>query len=163
MLLEYWPIQACIVQEPHAMTLVLLLVATILCTSLAQVLQKRLSLCLSQGSLQPCGSSDSKSHDQTDTFEYSNTAAALNRFKLGLLFIHSVSWLALGLVLWFFVLGRMEVSIAYPMLSLNVVVVMFLSTVVFGEKISFHQVVGAVAIISGVVLLTSGSIGSSIS
>ena len=126
------------------MTLVLLLVATILCTSLAQVLQKRLSLCLTEESMKT-----NKNRSR--------------KFKLTMHFVHSIMWLGLGLVLWFFVLGRMEVSIAYPILSLNVVVVMFLSSVIFGEKISLHQILGTAAILSGVVLLTSGSMGASVS
>ncbi len=125
------------------MTLVLLLVATILCTSLAQVLQKRLSLCLTE---EPVKTGEN----------------IVRKFKLAMLFTHSFIWLGLGLVLWFFVLSKMEVSIAYPILSLNVVVVMFLSSVIFGEKISLHQIVGAAAILSGVVLLTSGTMGASI-
>lgn len=147
------------------MNLMLLLVATILCTSLSQVLQKRLSLCLSgrkavkssAESAGPCTNDVTyaeacvSGHTADDTNMYSRT-------RLSLSLIHSIFWLAVGLVLWFFVLAQMEVSRAYPLLSLNVIVVMLLSAKLFAEKISVLQVIGIVAILSGVFLLTAGDL-----
>ncbi len=145
------------------MNLMLLLIATILCTSLSQVLQKRLSLTLlARKSNAVNGVSDSteidngSSSDQGETDSNRPNDAQISSFGLLFLLIHGVFWLVVGLVLWFFVLAEMEVSRAYPLLSLNVVVVLLLSVVLFDDKVNVQQVVGILSILSGVFLLSAG-------
>lgn len=67
-------------------------------------------------------------------------------------------WLALaalgsGLLVWLLVLQRLEVSIAYPMLSLNFVLITLVARFVFHETIDRRHWVGVALVIGGVVLL----------
>jgi drug/metabolite transporter (DMT)-like permease len=59
----------------------------------------------------------------------------------------------LGAVVWLFVLSRIDVSLAYPFVSLGIVVTMLLGMLVFGEVITAMRAVGAAFIIVGIVML----------
>ena len=67
-------------------------------------------------------------------------------------------WLALvslgaGLLVWLLVLQRLEVGIAYPMLSLNFVLITLIARFVFRETIDRRHWLGVALVIGGVVLL----------
>jgi undecaprenyl phosphate-alpha-L-ara4N flippase subunit ArnE len=65
-------------------------------------------------------------------------------------------WLALaalGSLVWLLVLQRLEVGIAYPMLSLNFVLVTLVARFVFHETIDRQHWLGVALVIGGVVLL----------
>ena len=67
-------------------------------------------------------------------------------------------WLALaalgsGLLVWLLVLQRLEVGIAYPMLSLNFVLITLVARFVFHEAIDHRHWLGVALVIGGVVLL----------
>ncbi|MFJ2362168.1 4-amino-4-deoxy-L-arabinose-phosphoundecaprenol flippase subunit ArnE [Pseudomonas sp. NPDC087697] len=67
-------------------------------------------------------------------------------------------WLALaslgfGLLVWLLVLQRLEVGVAYPMLSLNFVLITLTAHFVFHETIDRRHWIGVALIIAGVVLL----------
>ncbi|MGV8917536.1 MAG: 4-amino-4-deoxy-L-arabinose-phosphoundecaprenol flippase subunit ArnE [Pseudomonas sp.] len=67
-------------------------------------------------------------------------------------------WLALaslgfGLLLWLLVLQRLEVGIAYPMLSLNFVLITLVAHYLFKESIDRRHWMGVALVIAGVVLL----------
>lgn len=59
----------------------------------------------------------------------------------------------LGAVVWLFVLSRIDVSLAYPFVSLGIVVTMLLGMLVFGEVITTIRAAGAALIILGIVML----------
>lgn len=61
--------------------------------------------------------------------------------------------LGLGLLVWLLVLQRLEVGIAYPMLSLNFVFITLVAHWVFHEHIDRRHWLGVVLVIAGVVLL----------
>lgn len=61
--------------------------------------------------------------------------------------------LGLGLLVWLLVLQRLEVGIAYPMLSLNFVLVTLVARLVFHEPIDGRHWLGVALVIAGVVLL----------
>ncbi|WP_095078978.1 4-amino-4-deoxy-L-arabinose-phosphoundecaprenol flippase subunit ArnE [Pseudomonas sp. Irchel s3h17] len=67
-------------------------------------------------------------------------------------------WLALlslgcGLVVWLLVLQRLDVGVAYPMLSLNFVLITLIARFVFHEAIDRRHWIGVALVIAGVVLL----------
>jgi undecaprenyl phosphate-alpha-L-ara4N flippase subunit ArnE len=67
-------------------------------------------------------------------------------------------WLALasmglGLLLWLLVLQRLEVGIAYPMLSLNFVLVTLVARYGFGEATDARHWLGVALIVAGVVAM----------
>lgn len=65
--------------------------------------------------------------------------------------------LGLGLLVWLFVLQRLEVGIAYPMLSLNFVLITLVARYLFKETIDLRHWCGVGLVIAGVVLLGSNA------
>lgn len=55
---------------------------------------------------------------------------------------------------WLVVLSRMELSFAYPMVSIGYVAVVILSRFLFGEQVSVIRLVGTFVICLGVVLVS---------
>ena len=70
-------------------------------------------------------------------------------------------WLWLGLfcygfsvVVWILALSRVDVSIAYPMLSIGYIVNALAAWALLGESLNTHRILGIGVIIIGVVILT---------
>ena len=68
----------------------------------------------------------------------------------------SIFFLGTGLLLWLVVLGRLELSIAYPMLSMGYVVVMLAARQLFHETIPPRRWLGTAFIMAGISLLVGG-------
>jgi len=62
--------------------------------------------------------------------------------------------LGLGLLVWLLVLQRVEVGIAYPMLSLNFVLITLIARFVFHETIDRRHWLGVALVLAGVLLLS---------
>ncbi|WP_236175595.1 4-amino-4-deoxy-L-arabinose-phosphoundecaprenol flippase subunit ArnE [Pseudomonas pseudonitroreducens] len=65
----------------------------------------------------------------------------------------AVACLGGSLLLWLLVLQRLDVGVAYPMLSLNFVLVTLLAGRLFGERIDARHWFGVALIVGGVALL----------
>jgi multidrug transporter EmrE-like cation transporter len=79
-------------------------------------------------------------------------------WKLGLSMLNVKMILALAcfvtsMVMWIFVLRKMELSIAYPMVSLGYIFVMLLSCYFLQENIGLAKLLGTGLIVSGVLVL----------
>ena len=61
------------------------------------------------------------------------------------------SCLVLRGIIWVFILRRIELSLAYPLLSISFVIILIFSYYLFGEQISFQKVIGTFFIIGGVI------------
>ncbi len=75
--------------------------------------------------------------------------AMLNLYIIGgfvLAFVASLSWI--------FAVSRLELSFAYPFTSLNFVLVMIFSAIVFQEQINLTKILGILAICLGVYLIS---------
>lgn len=59
-----------------------------------------------------------------------------------------------SLILWFYVLSKMELSKAYPMVSLGYIFTMLLGYFFLNEMITATKIVGIALIIVGVIVLT---------
>lgn len=82
--------------------------------------------------------------------------------------LKSIYWLALGnpLIwggmlcfgasagLWLLVLGKLEVSLAYPLTSLGIAVTTLTGIFLLGESVTFYKALGVALIIAGVVTLS---------
>ena len=55
---------------------------------------------------------------------------------------------------WVAALSKFELSYAYPFTSLNFVLVVFASIVIFGENLDLYKVFGLLSIVGGVLLLS---------
>ncbi len=75
--------------------------------------------------------------------------AAMNPFVVGGLVLY-----ALSAALWLILLTRVELSFAYPMLSLGYVLVVFLSRVLFQEAVSGVRIAGTLVVCLGVYLIS---------
>ncbi len=75
----------------------------------------------------------------------------LNPFVIAGLFGFFVSML-----IWLYVLSRMELSFVYPFVALNYVLILFGSYFLFKETITPLKIVGVVVIIIGVYLVARG-------
>lgn len=106
----------------------LLLISSVLCTSLAQICQKKAAIA---------------------SLKYGMLASFLFTPYL----IYSLVLLAVGLVSWLGVLSYLDVSIAYPVLAMNFVFVLIGSRFLLGERVPLKRWLGAFSIVAGVVLL----------
>ena len=61
--------------------------------------------------------------------------------------------LGLGLLVWLLVLQQLDVGVAYPMLSLNFVLITLVARFVFHEAIDRQHWIGVALVIAGVILL----------
>ena len=71
-------------------------------------------------------------------------------YILGL--VGAISVMGLYAVLWQQVLKRIELSLAYMFKGTSIVFIMLLAYVLFGEPITWNNIVGAIIIICGIVL-----------
>jgi len=70
-------------------------------------------------------------------------------------FVASLALLGVSLGSWLMVLERMDVSVAYPLLSLNYLVVLLIARFYFGEPVPTYRWLGTLVILVGIVLLLS--------
>lgn len=108
---------------------------TIACTSLSQIFQKKAAMSLPSA----------------------NSKVPGIKFLFNPNLLIGVFLLGSGFIAWLWVLSEWDVSFAYPFLSLNLVVVMCGSKLVFGESIKTHHWLGAFSIVAGVMLISGGS------
>ncbi len=115
------------------MTGYLLLLCTVLLTGAGQIFQKQAAQRLQAPADQP-----------------GRLASALGRLAC------AVVCLALGMATWLGVLQRLPVGLAYPMLSLNFVMVALASRCIFDEMVSARHWRGIAVIMLGIVLMGIG-------
>lgn len=72
---------------------------------------------------------------------------------ISLKIIVAISCFVVSMFLWIFVLRKMELSLAYPMVSLGYIFVMLLSFYFLQEQLSVTKFLGTGLIVAGVVVL----------
>ncbi len=65
-----------------------------------------------------------------------------------------LSLYVVSVAVWIYVLSKVEVGVAYPLLSIGYVVNLFMAAWLFGELITLNKVIGVFLIVSGVYVLT---------
>jgi multidrug transporter EmrE-like cation transporter len=73
--------------------------------------------------------------------------------------IGGIACYALSVVVWILALTRVEVSVAYPMLSIGYVVNAFAAWALFGETLTAMRLTGIVVIVLGVWMVASSGRG----
>jgi len=68
---------------------------------------------------------------------------------LGGLFCYAVS-----VLIWFYVLSQMELSRAYPLVSIGYVFTLFLGYFLLGEALTWTKIIGICVIIIGVIIIS---------
>lgn len=59
-------------------------------------------------------------------------------------------------IIWIFILNKIKLLFAYPVMSLTYVLVLIIANVLFGEKITIANIGGAAFIILGITLMSLG-------
>ena len=59
-----------------------------------------------------------------------------------------------SVAVWIYVLSKVEVSVAYPLLSIGYVINLFMAALLFGELITINKLIGIFLIVLGVCVLT---------
>ncbi len=67
---------------------------------------------------------------------------------IGLLFY------AVSTVFWLIALSKIELSVAYPMLSMGYILLMIISYFLLNESITVYKVVGTLLVVAGVTLIS---------
>lgn len=80
------------------------------------------------------------------------------RRLLSIEFVGSTALLGLGLLFWMIVLTKVELSLAYPLLSINYVLILLGARYLFKEKIPLQRWLGVFIILIGVGVLLRGAI-----
>ena len=78
------------------------------------------------------------------------------RILLNPFIIAGIAGFFISMLIWLYVLSRMELSFAYPFVALNYVLILFGSYFLFRETITLHKIIGVVVIIIGVYLVARG-------
>lgn len=86
-------------------------------------------------------------------FTAANILRAGLHFALQWQILLGLTCYAVSVVVWILALTRVQVSLAYPMLSLGYVVTAFAAWWLFGESLNPGKLAGIAVIIAGVVLL----------
>ncbi|MDW7534555.1 MAG: SMR family transporter [Candidatus Nitrotoga sp.] len=86
-------------------------------------------------------------------FSRSNILPVGMRFAAEPLIIGALVCYALSVIVWILTLSRVQVSIAYPLLSMGYVVNMFAAWWLFNESINPTKIAGVSVIILGVIII----------
>jgi len=79
------------------------------------------------------------------------------RIFLNLFVIAGVIGFFLSMLVWLYVLSRLELSTAYPFVALNYVLILFVSHFLLKETITPVKIMGVAVIVLGVFLISRGA------
>jgi len=79
------------------------------------------------------------------------------RILLNPFVIAGIIGFALSMLVWLYVLSRLELSIAYPFVALNYVLILFASHFLLKETITPLKIMGVAVIVIGVYLISRGA------
>ncbi|MBP1696357.1 MAG: 4-amino-4-deoxy-L-arabinose transferase, partial [Deltaproteobacteria bacterium] len=87
-------------------------------------------------------------------FHFENFFPIIKKVTNNLYILSGLTSYVISVMIWLLVLARVEVSYAYPFLSVGYVVVTVMGYFIFQENLSWMRVVGIAVIIVGVLLLS---------
>ena len=64
---------------------------------------------------------------------------------------------AVSVVIWVYILSKLDVGVAYPLLSIGYVVNVFMASWIFNESLTAYKFIGIGLIIMGVIVLYKGA------
>ena len=79
------------------------------------------------------------------------------RILLNPFIIAGIIGFALSMLVWLYVLSRLELSVAYPFVALNYVLILFASHFLLKETITPVKIMGVAVIVIGVYLISRGT------
>lgn len=87
-------------------------------------------------------------------FHFENFFPIIKKVTNNLYILSGLTSYVISVMIWLLVLARVEVSYAYPFLSVGYVVVTVMGYLIFQENLSWMRVIGIAVIIVGVLLLS---------
>jgi multidrug transporter EmrE-like cation transporter len=87
-------------------------------------------------------------------FHFENFFPIIKKVTNNLYILSGLTSYVISVAVWLLVLARVEVSYAYPFLSVGYVVVTVMGYFIFQENLSWMRVIGIAVIIVGVLLLS---------
>jgi multidrug transporter EmrE-like cation transporter len=87
-------------------------------------------------------------------FHFQNFFPIIKKVTINSYILSGLASYVVSVAIWLLVLARVEVSYAYPFLSVGYVVVTLMGYFIFQESLSWMRVVGIAVIIVGVLLLS---------
>ena len=114
-----------------------IIILSVLCSSVAQIALKK-------GMIQ-C---DCSFAPQLSNIVPLVSSLVLNPFIVAGVFLH-----VMALFTWLYVLKHVDVSYAYPFISMGFVIVLLLSYFLFSEAINLYRIAGVALIILGIILV----------
>jgi multidrug transporter EmrE-like cation transporter len=87
-------------------------------------------------------------------FHFQNFLPIIKKITTNSYIMSGLASYVISVAIWLLVLARVEVSYAYPFLSVGYVVVTLMGYFIFQESLSWMRVIGIAVIISGVLLLS---------
>ncbi|NWF93246.1 MAG: EamA family transporter [Syntrophaceae bacterium] len=87
-------------------------------------------------------------------FQFQNFFPIVKKVAINLYVLSGLASYVVSVMIWLLVLARVEVSYAYPFLSVGYVVVTLMGYLIFQESLSWMRVIGIAVIIAGVFLLS---------
>ena len=118
---------------------------------------KNLILILASIILGVCGQLAMKNGMMGVKLSASSVAVLVNGFLRALMnpfVIGGIGLYAMSALIWLMVLSRVELSFAYPLVSIGYIAVVLLSRVLFHEHVTGVRIAGALVICAGVFLIT---------
>lgn len=89
-------------------------------------------------------------------FHFQTLSPIIKKVTINPYVLSGLAAYVISVAVWLLVLARVEVSYAYPFLSVGYVVVTWMGYFIFQENLSWIRVVGIAVIIVGVLLLSQG-------
>lgn len=118
-----------------------IILLSVLCSSVAQIaLKKGMTQC-----------------DCSFAPQFSNIAPLISSLVLNPFIVAGVFLHVLALFTWLYVLKHVDVSYAYPFISMGFVIVLLLSYFLFNEAINLYRIAGVTSIILGIILVSKSA------
>lgn len=92
--------------------------------------------------------------DQIGVFTFAKFWSTLGRILSNARILTGFASIGIGAIFWLAVLSRVNLSWAYPMLSLGYILVLLFSALILREPVSAVRWIGALVVVAGVFLIT---------
>jgi undecaprenyl phosphate-alpha-L-ara4N flippase subunit ArnE len=84
--------------------------------------------------------------------------ASSESFHLNIYLVMSYLFLILRGFIWIFIIRLVDLSTAYPVMSINYVIILIISTLFFNENLTPFNITGSILITSGILILMYDSL-----
>ncbi|MCC8375630.1 hypothetical protein CKY10_14190 [Photorhabdus sp. HUG-39] len=85
--------------------------------------------------------------------DFANLTRLLGELVFNVYLVSGVIFQVIALLSWIYILKKVDVSFAYPFISLGFIFVMFMGYLLFNEPLTLMKVIGTLVIILGVIIM----------